>query len=84
MRYFFHAIGGHEVYEDDEGQVFSGDKAARAHAADLIRRLSIESEWAGFSILIKDGRGRELDRLPINAAPVEERNAAEAESRMLN
>jgi hypothetical protein len=84
MRYFFHAIGGQEVYEDDEGEVLSGDKAARAHAADLVRKLSTEAEWAGFSIVIQDGRGRELGRLPINALPVDTTRAAENESRMLN
>ena len=77
MRYFFHAIGGREVYEDDEGEVLSGDKAAQEHAADLVRRLATEPEWAGFSIVIKNGRGRELGRLLIDAPPVGANCAAE-------
>jgi len=60
-RYFFHIASGDEHNVDDVGRELHDDAAARAHAHDLMRAISIERidqgrEVSGLKIQVVDAR----------------------------
>jgi hypothetical protein len=67
MRYFFHAAGDAEAYEDEDGEVFAQDDDALAHAAVIARELAEDGSLDGFSIQVVDETGKEIARVPISS-----------------
>lgn len=63
-RFYFHINNGSR-YPDEMGSVFSSADNAAAHAAVVAQELAQDESWSGFFVVVTDGRGREIGRVPI-------------------
>jgi hypothetical protein len=73
-RYYFRLTDGKEVLKGQEGIEFPGNAAAREEALLLASnlkegKLAPGCSWDGWFVSIVDQHGREVDRVPVAAAP---------------
>jgi hypothetical protein len=65
--YFLHFTDGEKTIKDPDGLELSGPAAARAEAITFGRELVTreEMDWTGWSVVIHDEGGRQLDAIPL-------------------
>jgi hypothetical protein len=66
-RYFLEFTDGEKTIKDPDGLELSGPAAARAEAVTFGRELVTreEMDWTGWSVVIRDESGRQLDTIPL-------------------
>jgi len=81
-RYFFHLCSTEKRLQDCEGLKLPGHDAARQEARQVAQdfwqpaRGCVAPEWDGWSIEVRDERGRCVFRLPLAEAPLREQVSA--------
>jgi hypothetical protein len=73
-RYYFRLTDGRETVKSGEGLDLIGNAAAREEAMRLASSVKQGKEkpgrsWAGWFVLVLDEHGKEIDSVPIDAAP---------------
>ena len=75
MRYFFHLLDTVNLHNlsagsnDFIGTILSSPKAAKIQAAKIAAELLQDGcKYHGFSVVIIDGRGSEIARVPVGIA----------------
>lgn len=73
-RYYFRLTDGKEELRVPEGIDLLGNAAARDEALRLARDLKDGKtmpgrDWSGWSVMIVDSHGKEVDRVPIDLVP---------------
>ncbi|MGH6769488.1 MAG: DUF6894 family protein [Xanthobacteraceae bacterium] len=73
-RYYFRLTDGKETLKSGEGLDLIGNAAAREEAMRLASSIKQgktmqERKWDGWFVLVLDEHGKQVDSVPIDAAP---------------
>ena len=74
MPMYYFNLRNAELIEDTDGTELADDKAARAHAMNVVRELMfrsdgiLERDWSDWSMAVHDQAGKELFSFPFSAA----------------
>jgi hypothetical protein len=65
-RYFFHVVGGDDIFKDKNGRRFDTLADASAHATTIAAELAQDGDhYRGFAVSVTDEEDHELARVPV-------------------